>query len=168
VIELWLERTEKDPLTDPSKRVEAEVDLAALHLLEGEPQTALEVLGALDQAALVDPSRAELVRAVALQDVGKRSAALVAARRARAGSPNDLLPLVHQAMLLGAEGNTTQERQVWELLLEIDEQKSTGSDGTQEASIDVADLLIRLHANARLQRLNAERAGATRRKDGTP
>jgi len=155
VLGLWLERTAGDPLTDPSQRAEAEVDLAALRLLEADPSAALEVLAGVDKGALLDPARAELVRAVALEDVGQRPQALAAARRARDDAPDDLLPLVHQAMLLGAEGNTTQERQIWELLLEVAERRAS-EPSSDPAALDIADLVIRLRANARLQRLREQ------------
>jgi tetratricopeptide (TPR) repeat protein len=157
---LWLERGEPDPLVDPSLRAEALVDLAALHLLAGRPGVALSHLTTAVPEDIVHPARAELVRAVALEDLGQRSLALAAARRAKQLAPDDLLPMVHQALLLQFEGNVNQERNMWELLLAEVEERADEEDSPaptdDPTGLDLATLLIQLQARARLGQIERE------------
>ena len=169
-LQAWLERSEPDPTIDPRQRAEAVVDLAALHALRGESGRALDTLDRLDPDDLADRSRADLVEAVALSNLGDLPRALSAARRARAHAPDSLLPLAHQAMLLELQGNSTQEMQAWERLLEeaerIRESREAGApDATpfaEESVFDFGGLLIELQANARLGRIAEERAARRR------
>lgn len=164
VLELWLERGADDPLVDPRMRADAKVDLAALLVLEDEAEEALDLLAGIRPDLLPDPARAELVRAAALEDLGLRTLALSAARRAKALDPDGLLSLVQQALLLHFEGNTAQERAMWEMLLLEAESRLEPRGELREASLDqrealdVQSILIQLQARARIERIDSERA----------
>ena len=180
VLELWLERSEGDPLVDPARREEAKVDLAALHVIDSDPRGALRALEELDRGRLADPARADLVEAVAFADLGRRGEALAAAQSAKALAPESILALVHQALLFAAEGDAAGERSTWELLLrEADERRAdeastgpppdseAGAGAGEPAPLDFADLLLELRAHARLERIErAERAELARTGSG--
>ncbi|HED66708.1 MAG TPA: hypothetical protein ENJ09_14275 [Planctomycetes bacterium] len=157
-LEVWLDRTAEDPLVEPSTRAEALVDLAALEVLDHEPKDALTILSDVRVDALVDPARAELVRACALQDLDQRALALSAARRARELDPDDLLSLVHEAMLLGLQGDAEKEREAWERLVAESETEAAGAveAGGAVEELDLSALLLRLRARTRLARLERE------------
>ncbi len=157
VLELWLARTRDDPMTDPTQRANADLDRAALLLLEDEPRRALRVLEDVDRMRVSIPERVDLLRAVALQDLDDRPRALSAARRAYDAAPDQLLPLVHQAMLLNQQGNFTQEEQIWRLLLQIIQERRQRAEEEPDAALDMADLLIQVRANTRLSRLREGR-----------
>jgi len=159
----WLKRGETDPTIDPRERAEAQIDLAALLVLDGLPEDALALLDAIDRDLLREPARSQLVRAVALADLGRHALALSAARRAKEENPEDVLPLVYQALILEREGNVSQERAAWEALLaEVHAQRE--ADAARPLDLDDPDefdfptLLIQLRAQARLERLDRERA----------
>ncbi len=162
----WLKQGETDALVDPHQRAEAQVDLAALLVLDGQAEEALALSEAIDRSLLREPARAELVRAVALGDLGRLSVALSAARRGKEESPDDLLPLVYQALLLQLQGNVTQERAVWQALLsEATARREAEAirpfDPEEPGELYLPDLLIELQARTRLERL--ERGLARRR-----
>jgi len=159
VLELWLERSADDPLVDPRMRADAQVDLAALLVLEDEAEEALDLLAGIRPGLLPDPARAELVRAAALEDLGLRTLALSAARRAKGLDPDGLLPLVQQALLLQFEGNTAQERALWaQVLLEAESRLEPSNESSAEReALDVQSILIQLQARARIERIDRER-----------
>jgi tetratricopeptide (TPR) repeat protein len=146
-LEVWLERSEGDPLFSGAERADALLDLAALRVLAEEPRAALELLGELDPRAVRDPLRAEAVRAAALQARGDLDGALAAVARALLLRPDALLPLVQRAMLLRAAGDAAGEAAAWRELLARTEGERPG------AEIDFEAALFRMQAHARLARL---------------
>ncbi len=160
-LETWLERTEGDPLTDPRIRAEAWVDLAALQVLSGEPREALSLLERVDRKALVEPARAELVGGAAWRDAGEEVLAMAAARRARSLEKDELLSLVYQALLFGAEGKAMQERTAWQWVLEeLSARRAARANAPVEfdesAPLDLREVLVQLQAQARIERLDRE------------
>ena len=165
-LERWLARTEDDPLTDAQARAEARVDLAALAVLLDDPEEALSILEQVDRGALAEPARAELVAGAAFEDSGEDVLAMSAARRAHNLDPGELLSLVHQALLFGAQGNPLQERAAWRWVLdELERRRTEGarSPGSSDegVSLDLQELLIQLQARARFERLDRELGSET-------
>jgi hypothetical protein len=164
VLEKWLDRGEEDPLVDPRLRAEGQVDLAALLVLDDEAEAAIDLLASIRPELLPDPARAraELVRAAALEDLGLRTLALSAARRAKGADDDALLALVQQALLMQFEGNTTMERVFWVMVK--DEAKArwerepdeTAGLGEDPSSLDFQAILVQLQANARIERIDAD------------
>ncbi len=158
-LEAWLERTEDDPLTDPRVRAEAWVDLAALRVLSGEPRDALALLERVDRKALAEPVRAELVGGAAWSDAGEEVLAMAAARRARSLEKDELLSLVYQALLFGAEGKAMQERAAWQWVLEeLAARRAARANAPVEESapLDLREVLVQLQAQVRIERLDRE------------
>lgn len=153
-LEVWLERTADDPLTSSAERADALLDLAAVRVLLGESDEALELCEALDPRALRDPVRVEAVRAAALAASGEPEAALEAARRAAELGPDRLLPVVQVALLHQHAGQVEEERQAWLRLIELTGDASAPS-GEEAAAIDFEAALFRLQARTRLARLEA-------------
>jgi tetratricopeptide (TPR) repeat protein len=153
VLEVWLERTAKNPLFAGVDRADALLDLAALEVMLDEPKKALKLLEELDPRAVRDPARAEEVRAAAHEARGELSRALEAVNRASALRPGALLPLVQQAILLQAAGDAEGERKSWERLLELAEQAPESDPST---GIDFAEALFTMQAHVRLARLARE------------
>ena len=153
VLEVWLERTADNPLFAAADRADALLDLAALEVLLDEPKKALRLLEQLDPRAMRDPARAEEVRAAAHEARGELTRALEAVSRASALRPGVLLPLVQQALLLHAAGDSEGERKTWLRLLELSEQAPESEDA---AALDFEAALFRLQAHTRLARLARE------------
>jgi tetratricopeptide (TPR) repeat protein len=159
-LERWLERTEEDPLTPRAQRAEAQVDLAALAVLSGDPGEALSLLEGADRDALREPARAELVRCAALEDSGEPERAMAAARRAHDLDPDELLGLVQQALLLEKQGNEAQERAAWQWVLdELERRRTARARPADEStvSLDLSEVLIQLQASTRVERLDRAR-----------
>jgi len=162
VLELWMARGRGDPLVDPRIRADAQVDLAALLVLEDEAELAIDLLAGIRSDLLPDPARAELVRAAALEDLGLRTLALSAARRAWGIGEDELLALVQQALLQRFEGNTAMERSIWVDVLEQAEARwepPAAGDAGEVGALDFEAILIQLQARARIERIDRERAG---------
>lgn len=159
----WLERTREDPLVPRADRAEARLDLAALLILEGAAEDALELLDEIDVDLLSDRARYELARAAAHEANGENDLALAAARRAGVFDSGNLLALVQEAMLLERTGGAGEERAVWERLLEAAaaerEDPSAPPPGADETTVDFQSLLIQLMAHTRLERLRGEEPG---------
>lgn len=153
-LEVWLERTADDPLVSAGERADALLDLAAVRVLLGESDEALELFEALDPRALRDPVRVEAVRAAALAASGDSDAALVAAERGAALGPERLLPVVQAALIHQRAGRVAEERQAWLRLIELTA-SSSESGGADPAAIDFEAALFRLQARTRLARLEA-------------
>jgi tetratricopeptide (TPR) repeat protein len=160
VLSTWLERTLDDPLVSRTARAEALLDLAALHLLDGKGEEALELLARIEVERLEGPARYELALAAAHEAEGEIDLALAAARRAWALDSENLLALVQEAMLIERmDDDPGGEREVWERLLdaaaarEAPDPRSLSAD---EASVDFQSLLIQLMARTRLERLREQ------------
>jgi Tfp pilus assembly protein PilF len=157
----WLDVADGDPVL-PRRRVEeARVDLAGLLVQDGEAEDALDVLETVERWRLQSPARAELVEAAAWHQLGRPGAALKASERAAAYAPEDLLPLLQHALLVQSKAVDVAERiAAWERLLEAVDREAP--EGTPAAGLEegLELLLVRLQANAWLERLRAE-AGET-------
>jgi tetratricopeptide (TPR) repeat protein len=154
-LRVWLERTRESPLVAPAERADAMLDLAALHILEGESGEALDLIEDLDPRAVRDAARAEAVLAAAYESRGEFTLALEAVQRASLRDPAGILPLVQQAMLHQRLGDARRERAAWREVLERAESEDTPASGSEGAAVDFETALFRLQARARLERLPA-------------
>ena len=163
----WLPAAEQDPFVGPRALAEARADLAALLVLDGRADQALATLDSLDPGELASPARAELVRAVALDEAGREPRALAAAQLAAQLDPTGFLPLLHQALLAKNRGDAAAEEEAWRRLLARIEERGARAGGSP-APIDFDALLVRLRAHARLERLEraARRADAAQAQEG--
>jgi len=94
----WVERARGDPRIDERLVQGAELDLAVLSVVQGEPKVAREWLDKLE-TQLPDESAALCARACAAQALGHVDEALELAQRAQAAAPGALLPVVQQALI---------------------------------------------------------------------
>ena len=169
VLELWVRRAESSPLVTRGHLAEARVDLAALHVLDDEPEEALQVMDMTDFERLRDPALGELVSAAAYAATGEFERALLAARRARELDPTSYLPLVHEALVLQREGSSVSERVVWEELLERIDADPPRPSESSSSPVDFQALLLEVQARARLERLDRmERRGVEARDTFEP
>jgi len=97
-LEIWIERATGDVRIPATRLRGAELELAVLSVLAGDPKLAREWLDKLEKE-LPGESRALCVRACAEQELGHVDAALALAEQAQSAAPNALLPLVQQALL---------------------------------------------------------------------
>jgi tetratricopeptide (TPR) repeat protein len=97
-LETWLQRTRDDVRVGAREREEAEIDLALLRVLDGDPSHGRELLAHLE-GSTADRDRRLAVLAVAAAEMGDVGEAMEAARRAEAAAPEKVLPLVQQALL---------------------------------------------------------------------
>ena len=96
--EMWLEYARADPTIALSSVREAELDLALLLVLAGDPKRAERLLAAFEPGD-VDESRRYAVLAACQQASNEWRAALAAAQQAETLGPEDSLPIVQQALL---------------------------------------------------------------------
>jgi len=94
----WVERARNDPRIDERLVQGAELDLAVLSVVQGEPKVAREWLDKLE-AELPGDSAGLCARACAEQALGHVDEALALAQRAQAAAPTALLPVVQQALI---------------------------------------------------------------------
>ncbi len=97
-LEAWLERARGDARIDTQLVNEAELDLAVISVLEGEPKAAREWLDQLE-GQLSGAARALCARACAEEALGEPEQALELAQKAAEIDHNALLPLVQQALI---------------------------------------------------------------------
>ena len=95
---LWVERARGDARIDAQLVLGAELDLAVLAVLAGEPKVAREWLDKLE-SRLPGDARALSARASAELALGHVDQALALAVEAHAAVPDALLPLVQQALI---------------------------------------------------------------------
>lgn len=86
---------------------------------------------------------------------------MAAARRARSLEKDELLSLVYQALLFGAEGKAMQERTAWQWVLEeLSARRAARANAPVEfdesAPLDLREVLVQLQAQARIERLDRE------------
>ncbi len=112
-LETWLVRTRSDVRVGARERATAEVDLALLRVLDGDTEGARELLEGLEGVA-EERDRRLTVLTVAAAEMGDLQAALEAARQAGAAAPDDVLPLVQQALLQQYwRGDEEAARELW-------------------------------------------------------
>ncbi len=163
ILSLWLGQAAEDPFVSSRALREARIDLAALYVSAGRAEEALELLAAVEFPEREVRARAELVRAAAYEERGDLDLALSSARLAASFAPDDLLPLVHEA-LLAAQGDELfpDELAAWERVLETARTQAELSEEASmhdaEAAVDFQNLLIQLQAQTYLARLREERA----------
>lgn len=152
----WLERARDDWSVLPSAKADAELDLALLWMLDGEPRKSRELLEHVDQS-VVDRARRFAAIACVEQALGEVRSALAAAENAEKIRPDSVLPALQQALLLDEWiGDSVRAEIAWKRVLSI-----------ARGSSQLIDVLERTRARVRLERYEAERArnvagGATR------
>ncbi|MBK7643427.1 MAG: hypothetical protein IPJ19_10315 [Planctomycetes bacterium] len=97
-LERWAERARGDPRIDEHLVQGAELDIAVLSVIVGEPKVAREWLDLLE-SELPGESRALCARACAEQALDHIDSALKLVRAAHEAAPNALLPLVQEALI---------------------------------------------------------------------
>lgn len=113
----WLDATEGDIRVRHADRVAAALDLAALHLNQEQPTTAIQVLDRLQGESYFRPRRLALL-SVARAEVGDAEGALWAVSAAIDAAPGDSLPRVQEALLLRSVGGDA-EAEAWGRVLEV-------------------------------------------------
>ncbi len=143
----WLLASEGDPRVRATDRIDAALDLAALHLGTGDPERALEILDRLQGEAHQRPRRLTLL-AVARSESGDPDGALWAVSAAIHAAPGDSLPRVQEALLLAAQqpGGSEAEIQAWDRVIEV------AGEGSE-----LADLIQGLRARVAASRRRAGR-----------
>jgi Tfp pilus assembly protein PilF len=144
--EAWIDHAEEDPTVERHLVREAELDLALLEVLAGEPDRArkrIEELG----AAGFESGRRLAALAACEQALGEWREALSAARQAEGLGSGDPLPIVQQALLLEYWlEDPAGAVEAWERVLEA---------AGDEASL--AALLQRTRARVRIERASQPR-----------
>lgn len=143
-LESWLEETQGDVRATAEERIEAELDLALVWILDGRAKEAAALLRTLEGTRHERARRLTLV-AVAAQELGDVEGALDAARRAEDAAPGSLLPLVQQALIHEhGRGDAPAGRAVWARVV-----GQAGGRG------DLAAMLQSLRARVELERAAA-------------
>lgn len=147
-LDTWVEAARNDPRIDPSLVSQARLDRALLAVLDGDPKEAREILEEIESDERIDPARHALIEAGAQQAIGEHEAALAAAQKAEALRPDDLDPIIQQALL----------HEMW-----LDDPYAAEADWTRALALSRSDptlgsLLERARARVRLERLTAARA----------
>jgi predicted Zn-dependent protease len=143
----WLERARDDDAVLPSAKADAELDLALLWMLAGEPRKSRDLLDQVDQS-VVDRSRRFSAIACVEQALGDIASALAAAESAEKVRPGAVLPALQQALLLDEwVEDPVRAELAWKHVLTI-----------ARGSSQLIDVLERTRARVRLERYDAERA----------
>jgi tetratricopeptide (TPR) repeat protein len=150
-LDTWIDKARGDPRLDPHLVLEAELDRALLAVLDGDPKGARKLLAPLD-GARVDQGRRRMIEAGAEQELGDAPAALASAQEAERLRPDDILPVVQQALL----------HEMW-----LGDPRDSEADWTRALDLARADpklssLLERVRARVRLERFAAARETAAR------
>lgn len=146
VLEGWLDKARGDLRLDTRMVREAELDLALLSILVGDPQQAREILDGLADGE-VDPGRKWTAIAPTEQALDHEREALAAAQRAETNAPGEILPVVQQALLYES----------WLGQPEAAEAAWTRALALARGSSDLGALLERVRARVHVERLRAER-----------
>ncbi len=148
-LEVWLARARGDLRLDARLVRGAELDLAILSVLDGDPGRARQLLEEFGTGG-TDPGRALAVAASTEQALGEFEPSLAAAQRAEAVSPGEILPVVQQAMLYDNWlDDPVAAEAAWTRVLAM-----------SRASPDLSTLLERMRARIRLERFQAQREKA--------
>lgn len=146
-VEAWLEATENDARVASSERIEVELDLALIEVLDGDASDARKRLAQLEGSS-VGRARRLSILAASDQAMGDLLGALDAARRAEGATDEGVLPLVQQALLYEYYlGDLESAEAKWEEVIE----RARGTD-------DLSTLLQGLRAQVMLERAEARRA----------
>jgi len=144
----WLGQSRRDFLATDRIRSAVMLDLALVHLADGDADRAQELIETLDPGS-VDEARRLAALAAAQEARGRPMEASEAAAAALRADPEALLPAVQQALLLELWlGDVAGARRAWRKVLEI----SAGRD-------DLAAGLQRFRAQLHLLRLREEPRG---------
>lgn len=162
----WISRSADNSRVTEHDVSVAEVDLAALYVMEGEPDLALEVLTVLNVDVFSDVERAhaELVRAAAFDDAELGRLALRAANRAQEFDAANLLPFVHRAMLLEPTDKAASEA-AWKELLQLAEAQRLAAGAEEDRGF--LPLMLELRARFEVARAEAARARAEEAANNT-
>ena len=158
-LEVWIRRAAESARVRDLDIARAELDLAALYMLEERPDDALDVLTILDLDLFDERerARAELVRAAAFDDAELGRLALRAATRANELDPDDLMPYVHRALLL-EDSDPVEAEAAWKALLELAEaQRVAASEADEDRGFQ--PLLLELRARYAVARAERDRLG---------
>jgi tetratricopeptide (TPR) repeat protein len=143
----WLAATRDGAGVDPAARAAARLDLAQLHLLDGEDAKALAVLRDVEGEPINSPRALALLAAVE-QARGNPERALEAARAGERADPSATLPLVQQALLYEHHlGDAAAARAAWQRVLDVAGKRS-----------DLAALVAIVRARVALERAEADAA----------
>ena len=150
----WLEAVGDDPRAAPNTRRRVRLDLARCLILDGEPEDALDVLGAESHWG-TGAFAHRLLQAAARQATGDGAGALEAAQAAAALEPDALLPHIQEALVWELSlGDPARAIPSWERVVELSK-KIKGLDKLFET----------LRAQVRIER--AEQAALARPENET-
>lgn len=156
-LEAWLARAQGDSRVDVRLVRAAELDLAVLSVLDGDPKRAQKILATLGDGA-PDAGRRLAAVAAAEQALGNYVDALAAARYSEAVGPGEILPVVQQALLYDTWlHDPVAAEAAWTRVLAI-----------SRASPDLGKLLELMRARVRLERFEVHRERARRTDGGAP
>jgi tetratricopeptide (TPR) repeat protein len=157
-LDTWIEKAQDDPRLDSRLVSEARLDRALLAVLDGDPKEARALLSQIPPDQTADPARRWMVQAGAEQQGDDPEAAIAAAQEAERLRPNELLPIIQEALLHG----------MW-----LDDPHAAEADWTRALALTRTDpalgsLLERARARVRLERFAAARAAAAARSGERP
>lgn len=151
-LEAWIDDARGDGRVDPDEVVQAELDLATLHLAAERTERAYEAALAAEPAdGPTQARRAALLAAASLQG-GSWRQALEWSRVAMELAPELPLPRIQEAQLLERYGSREAAIQAWERAIDLLESTNLAESG---AEADLSLLLERISAQVHLERLRA-------------
>jgi predicted Zn-dependent protease len=154
-LEAWLDKARGDTRLDPRMVREAELDLALLSILDGDPKRARDILEQLRDTE-VDPGRKWGALAPTEQALDREREALAAAQRAEQLDPGEILPVVQQAILYESWlGDADAAEAAWTRALAL-----------ARSSSDLGALLERVRARVHVERLRGEREKKNAKRSG--
>lgn len=152
-LETWLDKARGDPRVEARLVTEAELDLAVLEVLDGDPARAQDLL-AENRGAPDSRARSRMIAAAAAQERGDLQEALRAAQEAKELARGEILPAVQVALL----------QELWLNDAAAAEAAWTEVLALSRGASDLSSMLESLRARVRLERQRAERAKAEREK----
>lgn len=153
-LETWLDKARGDPRVDARLVAEAELDLAVLEVLDGDPARAQRLL-AENRGTSETRARSRMIAAAAAQERGDLAGALRSAQEAKELAKGEILPAVQVALLQELWLNDPAAAEAaWTEVLALSRSTS-----------DLSSMLESLRARVRLERQRAERAKAEREKN---
>ena len=143
----FVARAADDPRVDPRLLADSRLDLALVWTLRGDTREARDLIARIDPRD-VDASRRLAALSSIEQALGELTTALAAAQDAARLAPDDILPIVQQALLYDEWlGDAERAEAAWKLVLE-----------RARTSSQVTSVLERTRAGIRLERFQARRA----------